>query len=71
MILMYTSYNYNPGDTIASRRYNNIPGAASVVVSQGATIYSINGSTSLAPANGSGNAVGYRSMMTVLWYRTS
>jgi hypothetical protein len=72
MVLLATSYNYNPGDVLAHQgTFAGVPGNASVIISQGGDLYSINGSTTTAPATGGGNVVGYRSTMLAIWYRTA
>jgi hypothetical protein len=72
LVVLATSYNYNPGDVFAWQgTYVDVPGGAQVVISQNGYVYSINGSTTTAPATGAGNALGYRSTMVAIWYRTT
>jgi hypothetical protein len=72
LVVLATNFNYNPGDIFSWQgTYDDVPGHAQVVISQGGYVYSINGSTTTAPANGAGNVLGYRSTMVAIWYRTT
>jgi hypothetical protein len=74
MLVYLTSYNYDPGDSILIRRYDDIPANALLLfTNDSGALYSINGVVQL---DGNGVPVaagdnGWRSMGSVVFYRTT
>jgi hypothetical protein len=74
MIVYFPGYNYDPGDQVLVRRFDDIPANALLVFSNdGADLYSIDG---VVRTDGNGvpvaaGAIGWRSAGSISFYRTT
>ena len=69
LYLIVTNYNYDPGDGVHFKRFDNIPGNASVTFANDeGTVYSING---VVQSSTFSDTQGWRGSGSVMWFRTT